>query len=354
MNDFLFACNVLLPIIIIIILGYFIKKIKLFDKEFFKKANKLCFRVCLPVLLFKNVYDIPSLDNINWKFILYIISGILILFIVGAIGVKLFVPNDKQKGVLLQAFFRSNYAIIGIPLASSIATGVIASMSNQDAAISLMRQINGNAAIASAFSIPLFNILAVIALSLFDKGEDEYDSDGNIIPKKGINFKKIGLNIIKNPLIQGVLVGIVFVAIRMLLRSNGIEFSVESNIPFIYEAISNVSRIATPLALIALGGQFEFSAVSKLKLQLTFGLIVRVVLVPALGLTIAYALGFRVAEFPALIGIFATPVAISSVPMAAEMKQDDELAGQLVVWTTILTSISLFIILLICRGIGMF
>lgn len=347
MSDFLFACNVLMPIVLVILVGYILKRVKLFDNGFFKTANKLCFRVCLPILLFKNVYDIKSLSNINWKFILYIVLAILALFIIGFIIVKLFVPNDKQKGVLLQAFFRSNYALVGIPLASNIASQI----AGADSAI-----INGNAAIASAFSIPLFNILAVISLSIFDKQtEIIIDSNGEEVEvKKRIDVKSILLKIVKNPLIQGVVSGIVVVAIRMLLVKFDINWSVKVKIPFIYSTIDNLSKIATPLALIALGGQFEFSAVSKLKYQLTLGLVFRIVVVPVLGLFIAYALGFRVNEFPALIGIFATPVAVSSVPMAAEMGQDDELAGQLVVWTTLLSTFSLLIVLLVCRSIGMF
>lgn len=342
MNDFLFACNVLLPIVLVILVGYILKKIKLFDIPFFKTANKLCFRVCIPILLFKNVYDIKSLSNINWKFIGYICGGIVVLFILGALLVKFTIPNDKQKGVILQAFFRSNYAIVGIPLAANIAAQIAGGN------IELINLIEGNAAIASAFSIPLFNMLAVISLSIFDKSDSS----------KGIDFKKIGLNILKNPLIHGVVLGIIVVAIKMIFINNGSDLIDSSNkfvfftdSTFLYDSVANIAKIATPLALIALGGQFEFKAVSKLKFQLIYGLILRVVIVPILGLCIAYAIGFREYEFPALIGIFATPVAVSSVPMAAEMGQDDELAGQLVVWTTILTTISLFIILIICRAV---
>lgn len=344
MSDFLFACNVLLPIILVILVGYILKRIKLFDVPFFKTLNKLCFRICIPILLFKNVYDIKSLSNINWAFIGYICAGIVILFIIGAILVKFTIPDDKQKGVILQAFFRSNYAIVGIPLAANIA----AQIAGAD-----VQTINGNAAIASAFSIPLFNILAVIALSIFDKGDEE--------DKKGINFKKIGLNILKNPLIHGVVLGIIVVGIKMIFINNdaGVinsvyKFKFFTDGTFLYDAVANIAKIATPLALIALGGQFEFKAVSKLKFQLIYGLILRVIVVPVAGLCIAYAFGFRVNEFPSLIGIFATPVAVSSVPMAAEMGQDDELAGQLVVWSTLLTTISLFIILIICRALNMF
>ncbi|MDD6226995.1 MAG: AEC family transporter, partial [Bacilli bacterium] len=67
-----------------------------------------------------------------------------------------------------------------------------------------------------------------------------------------------------------------------------------------------------------------------------------------------YFIGFRGNEFPALIALFGTPVAVSSAPMSAEMGNDDELAGQLVVWTSIFSASSLFVMILICAQIGIF
>ena len=130
-------------------------------------------------------------------------------------------------------------------------------------------------------------------------------------------------------------------------------FLEHKNCKFIYTTIKWLSQCASPCALIALGGAFTFSAVARLKKQIILGTSLRIIFVPAVGLITAYLLGFDdIRYFPALIALFGTPVAVSSVPMACEMKNDDELAGQLVVWCSILSAFTLFIIILISSAIG--
>ena len=117
-----------------------------------------------------------------------------------------------------------------------------------------------------------------------------------------------------------------------------------------------------PLALLALGGDFKFSAISRLKGQIIAGTLGRVVIAPAICLVVAYFLNkngnfFGMSNlicFPSLISLFGTPVAVSSAPMSAEMNNDEELAGQLVVWTSISSAFTLFIIIFICSSIGVF
>lgn len=329
LDNLLFTCNALLPILLLIVLGYVLKKFKFFSPEFLKMANKLCFRVFIPCLLFYNVYCISDLGNFNWGFIAFVVIAIVLLFLVGMVIGILSSKDGKQQSVIHQCVFRTNYAIIGIPLAALLAT-------DSGEAVAL-------AAVVSAFSIPLFNLFAVIALSIYDK-----DPESN----KHVSIKKILLNIIKNPLIIAVVLGLITLLIRNGLTSANIDFTIKDNIPFLYKTLEMAKGVASPLALVILGGGFTFAAVSKLKKQIIIGVSARLVVVPIVCLTIAYLLGYRGTEFPALIGLFATPVAVSSVPMASEMNQDDELAGQLVVWTSLLSSLSLFIIILIAKSIG--
>ncbi len=346
-----FTCNAVLPIILLILLGYFLKRIKLLPDSFWKMANKLCFRVCLPVLLFFNIYKVNDIEAIgqNWQIIVFAVIAIVAVFAVGLFAAMIFVKDSRQKGVILQCVFRSNYAIIGISLAESLANG--------------NTMVIGVASVVSAISIPLFNILAIIALSIFVKdGENK------------VSVKSIALKIVKNPLIIGVVCGIIVLGIRALIPYEVIKnysvnketmeiittetrkyaFTIQNNIPFLYKSISNIAGVASPLALIALGGDFSFSAIGRLKKQIILGVSLRVLIVPALCLIVAYLIGFRTVEFPALIALFGTPVAVSSVPMSAEMNNDDELAGQLVVWTSIASAFSLFIIIFICAQIGIF
>ena len=127
------------------------------------------------------------------------------------------------------------------------------------------------------------------------------------------------------------------------------------DLSFVGTAISYIGRCATPIALIVLGGKFEFSAVKELWPQLLVSVTLRLIITPVIFFFVFYFIGYNDAtSFAILIALFATPIAVSSVPMAAQMGQDERLAGQIVVWTSALSAFSLFFIILITSTIGIF
>lgn len=332
---FMFSLNAVMPILIMFVIGYFLKSVGFADEAFFKKANAMVFKVFLPVLLFKNVYDIDSFSSINVPVIIYCFFAVLLLCLIGYFAAKLLSKSRNQTGVIAQCTFRSNYAVIGIPLAETLGGS----------------QAVGFASLLSATSIPLFNVLAVILLSHYS------EEKGKASVKKTI--KKAA----KNPLIIGVLTGVIFVFIRQLLplSSDGeIVFSLKRDLPFVYSAIDSIAKGTTPLALIVLGSRFDFSAVKGLFKQIAAATFMRLVIAPTLGIGLAVLLSTRFnilnissAEYPALISLFSTPVAVSSAIMVGEIGGDEQLAGQLVVWTSVLSMFSMFAVIFIMKSLAL-
>ncbi len=328
MASLIFALKAVLPIIITVAIGYILKKIKFMDGDFAKKGNKLVFRIFLPAMLFLNVYNIDDIGEIELGYVLYVLAALAVIFFIALPCVMLITKKNGCRGALLQAVFRSNYALIGIPLAESL-------FGDEGVAV---------ATILSAFTIPLLNILAVISLTVF-RGDGEKPS-----------FKKIILGILKNPLIISVLLGVFVLLIRSVFVRSGIDFRLSSIEPA-FKVLNYLSSMAPPLALLVLGAQFEFSAVSSLKKEIIFGTLARTVVVPLIGIGAAYLLfgdTFGGAHFATFVAVFATPVAVSSVPMAQEMKGDAILAGQLVVWTTLISGFTVFIVSFLLKAVGIF
>ncbi len=332
MDAFLFALNAILPILILFLFGYVLKHFKFFDTTFFNQLNKYIFRIGLPALLFYNIYKIENLGQINWALIAFAVIGILVVFVLGLISVLLFVKDEKKKGVILQSVFRSNFALIGLPLANALGGA----------------ETGRFIAVLFAFAIPLTNMLGVISLTMFQKNE---------LGKVNVGF--MIKNIMKNPLIIAVFVGIITIAIRGFIPvvDGEIVFSMERDVSILFRPIVWIANTATPLALIALGGQFEVSVVKDLAKDIIHGTLWRIVFVPGIILTSAYLLRERIPALadalPALIALFCAPVAVSSVIMAHEMNGDDQLAGQLVVWTSIGSVFTVFIIVVVFRSLGM-
>ncbi len=330
-NVFMYAANAVLPIVLLIALGYFLRRRNFYDEKFLKTANKLGFRVVLPLLLFYNIYEIDSLDLINWSNVAYSVVMILVLFVIGLVITLVTCKDDRQKGVILQSAFRSNFAIIGIPLAQAL---------GGDETLAIV-------SVLSAFSIALFNVLAVISLTVFIKDENKHRP----------SVKSIALKICKNPLIIAILIGVVFLVIRNLepLNADGQPiFTVKNQLPFLYSAISTVAKMASPLMLIVLGGQFSFKSIKGLKKQIVLGTFMRIVLAPVIGVGTAVLLGiFGASDYAAFIALFGSPIAVSSAVMAAEMHNDEQLAGQLVVWTSIGSVITVFISAVILKSLAL-
>lgn len=317
-----------MPIVLMVALGYLLKRIGFMPADFSKKANTLVFRVCLPAMLFLNVYKIENIGDVSMGYAVYAVAVVFVVFAVSIPLVMSVTSDGGRRGALLQASFRSNFALIGIPLAQSL-------FGDEGVAV---------AALLSAVTIPIFNTLAVISLTVFSK-------DGN-----KVSVKKVLHGIVTNPLIISVLAGCLALGIRVIFTKIGLSFRL-SDITPLYTALGYLSNMATPLSLLVLGAQFEFSAVSHLKREIIYGTLVRVMIVPIIGLGGAYLFfrdSFTGAHFASLVALFATPVAVSSVPMAQEMKSDVVLAGQLVVFTTIASAFSVALASFLLKMTGVF
>lgn len=327
MESFVFALNAVLPIILTVAAGYIMKRLGFMNGEFCRKANRLVFHFFLPCLLFLNVYKMDGFEGVG-GFVLYGIAALVCVFLLGCIVSVFITDKAERRGVIAQGTFRSNYALIGIPLAG------------------LLFGEEGTAAatLMSAVSVPALNVLAVISLSVFSSGG------------KRKSVKAILLDIVKNPLLQGIAAAVVCVLLRGVLEKNGFSQRL-SDIKPLFVFLEYFASVATPLALVSLGGQFDFSAVRNLRREIITGTVMRTVVVPILCIGCAFLFfrdTFSGAHFATFIALFATPVAVSSVPMTQEMGGDTTLAGQLVVWTTLASVFTVFICAFILRAVGIF
>ncbi len=324
MESFLFSVNAVLPIVLIVVVGYLLKRVHILDGGTARVMNKVVFKLLLPCMLFLNVYSIEGFAGLDLGYVWFSLIAIVLVFIASTPLVMMITKDGGQRGALLQATFRSNNALIGVALATS-----------------LFGAEGGKVAtVVCAFAIPLFNILAVICLSVFAGGK--------------FSIKRVLLGIIKNPLIISIALGFVALGVRAIFVECGIAFRLTDVTP-IYKVLTDLKNCATPVALIMLGADFELSAVPALKWQIIFGTAMRIAVVPLAVIGTAYLIGgFNGAHYASFVALFASPVAVSTVPMAQEMGGDTRLAGQLVVWSTLLSAFTIFLITFILKEIGIF
>lgn len=319
------ALNAVMPIILLILLGYMLKQKGFLTDGFLQVGNKLVFKLMLPTMLFINTYSIPSLADIRWDITVYSTIAVILIFFLSLFTAVRATPVPQRRGVILQCCFRSNFVIIGLPLAASLGGSAAEAV----------------AAVLSAVTVPLFNILAVIALSVFVQRKESL----------GKTVKHVLRDILTNPLIIAVVIGMGCLALRWVqtLIFGRVVFRLDTQTAFFFGALNTLKSGTTPLALMVLGGQFTFSAVKELKKEILAATVWRIVLAPILGIGGAVVLTHwgilhcTGADYPALIALFGSPVAVSSAIMAKGMGGDEQLATQLVVWTTLFSAITVFI-----------
>jgi predicted permease len=315
LNDLLFSANVIVPIFLLIMLGYALTKLKLWDENFLKIANNVCFKVLLPVLLFYNVATANIFEVFNGKLILYVclcactLCGLLFLI------VPLFIKDKKRRGVMIQGTFRSNFLLFGVPLGLSIG--------GESGAVL--------AAVVASFYVPVINMLSVISLYAFSDSENK-------------NLKSALLGIVKNPLIIGGVSGLIFSIIR-----NKIGFELPEMVD---TTLFNIKSIATPLAFLILGGDLKFGNMLKNIKVSIFSVIGKTILIPAIMLPLSAFLGFDKLSMASLVAVFATPNAVSSYAMARNYEADHELAGEIITLGTLLSIFTIFVFITLSKSFG--
>ncbi len=312
MENFLVCFNAVFPIFAIMAAGYVARLGGLLSEQDVFKMNKVAFTVFLPVTLFQEICGAELSSALRPRLIAYGALSVLLLILLSTALTLLLVKDRSKQGVVIQGLYRSNVAIIGIPLAASLMNG------GDVAAV----------AVLVAVVVPINNVAAVLTLSLF-KGER---------PAAG----EILRDIAKNPLIIGSVLGLLFAGLGLPLPKA------------LASAVETFAGASSPLMIFLLGAFFRFDSLGRQRRELTLICLGRLVLAPALFVMGAYLLGFRGVEIAGLISVFAAPAAIASFTMAQQMGGDAELAGDAVVITSALCPFTLFAWSFLLKSLGAF
>lgn len=312
MENLMISANAVLPMCLVMALGYGTRRLGWLRREEISTINKIAFRIFLPCLLYYNIYCSDLSGSFDPLLMAYAVGGVLLTFGL-ALGYTLLTEKlPERRGVLIQGMFRSNYVIMGIPVATAL----------------LGADQLGTVSILIAVIVPLFNMLAVVVLEVF----------------RGQKPKPLHIlgQIAKNPLVIGSVLGILTLVAGIRL-------------PHILEqAIQSVSAIASPLQLFLLGAFFQFSGLRTYRRELVTVSIAKLIVSPGLFLGLGALLGFRGVAFVSLIGIFASPTAVNSFTMAQQMGGDAELAGDIVVTTSAASILTMFLWIFLFKSLGMF
>lgn len=301
MDSLFIALNTVLPLFLMLAVGYVTRLTGLMGEIAARQVNKVIFKIFLPLLVFCNIYDSDLAADLRSSLMFFALAGVLIEFLVALVLVLLTEQENARRGVMLQGMFRSNFVLYGIPISAAL-FGATAS---------------SRASVLIAVVIPLFNVLAVLALEMFNGQRP--------------NLWKVLIGIVTNPLILASAAGIACNYFHIVLPG------------VIYSTASTLGGIATPLAFVVLGASLSFGETGRCARPLLITLCVKLLVFPAAFLGAAILMGFRGADLAVLLTLFGSPIAVSSFTMAQQMGGDDQLAGQQVVFSSVLSIGAMFL-----------
>ncbi len=301
MENLLVSLNVVAPLFIMLLAGVAFKKLGMIADTTEKQMNNLVFRCFLPLLLFHNIYSTQLEDSFDPLLMGFAVIAVLTMYVLSYCITLPLEKKNCRRGVLIQAMFRSNFVLYGLP--------VTVSLFGQEAA--------GTASLVIAVVVPMFNMLSVVALEVFRGGK--------------VKLFKILRGIVTNPLVIASVLGLLFLFTGLRLPA------------FLETPIEDFAGIATPLAFVVLGASFRFADTRLYRRQLILGVFCRLILMPAIFLPCAAWLGIRGPEMSVLLAMLASPTAVSSFTMAQQMDGDAPLAGQLVVFGTLISIVTVFL-----------
>jgi len=312
-DNIIFTGNVVAPVFLLVALGYFVKRINVINENFVDVTSKFVYSVSLPALVFVNIAEINLSEAIDFSQIVYIYAATLFnFFLVWALSVPL-IKDARNLSVFVQGAFRSNFAIVGFAIISKL-FGSFAL---------------GKASIILAFTLPLYNVLAVIILTVPFRKE------------RKLNLKKTLIEIVFNPLIVAVIIGLPFSYFKLKIPS-----MIELTAGFLAE-------LALPLALVGIGGSLNLQNIKKASGLAFTSSAIKIILVPLVLSLGAYYFGFTGIDFGIMFVLFACPTAIVSFIMAEAMGANSKLAGNIVLISTVASVFTIAIGIVILKELAL-
>lgn len=315
MDDLIFSLNATLPIFIMMMLGYFLRRIGLVTQGFADAANTFVFKICLPLVLFDDLYQMDIAAAWDGGFVAFCAAATL-----GSIALCWLVSRafGKQpwRGEFIQASYRSGAAFLGIAFLLSIYGEA------------------GAAPLMVIGAVPIYNVSAVVILELMRPGK----VDRGVSPEL---IRSTIRGIVTNPIILGIVAGVAWSLLRIPMPQ------------VLGTAVADVGGIATPLGLIALGASFSFRRAFAVGTPSIVASAIKLAGLELVFLPMALAAGYTGQKLVAVMMMLGLPSTVSGYVMARNMGYEGAVNSSVVMLTTLLSSVTITFWLWLLKSQGL-
>lgn len=312
LENLIFSLNATLPVFLVMVAGGVLGKLGFLPKEFCKAADKLTFKITLPIMLFLDMADVDMVHDFQPKFVLFCFGATLVSILALWALARIFLRDKSIVGEFVQASYRSSAAILGV---------------------AFIQNIYGDAGMAPLMilgSVPLFNIFAVLILMI----ESPRETHEKLRPGQ------LFYGVITNPILLGIIAGTVFSLLPVELPT------------IADKTLNSLASLTTPLALLSIGASFEGTKALKKAGPTAVAALLKTVGLSAVFVPCAVALGFREKELVAMLIMLGSPTTPSAYVMAKNMGHEGVLTASAIAATTLLSALTLTGWIFILHGGG--
>jgi predicted permease len=315
MNVFAFSFNAIAPLLFAAMLGWFMRlrgHIKESDVNF---LNRLCFKYLLSFHIFNSTLSIDFFAEFNLKLLIFGSVSIFLTMVLAWIFFALTIKDRERRCIFIVSSFRSNNIIYALPLATNL----------------FGESGTKVAAMLVPITIIFFNFFTVVVMVYHSQTEN-----GSMKAA----LKKTAVDIVRNPLIIGSILGIVLSLLRINLPA------------FLRSGINTIAITGTPISLVLLGAQIDFKALGDNIKAALGACVLRLIIVPGILVPVMILAGFRGPELGALMVAFAAPCAVTNLVMARNYNIAPAFAAQTVYLSTVLSMFTMFFTISLLRALA--
>lgn len=311
MQNLIFSLNATLPVFLVMVVGYALGQLGFLPPAFCKASDRLTFKVTLPLMLFLDMGSVDILHDFRPRFVLFCFAATLVGILTVWAGAKRFLKDKTLVGEFVQAGYRSSAAVLGVAFIQNI------------------YGTSGMAPLMILGSVPLFNIFAVIILTV-----ESPQQHGKVTPSKLL------YGVLTNPILDGIILGTLYSLLPFGLPT------------LAQKTLTSLSSLTTPLALLSIGASFEGAKAIKKLAPTLVAACCKLMVLTTIFIPIAVKLGFRDQQLIALLIMLGSPTTPSSYVMAKNMGHEGVLTASCVAATTLFSALSLTFWIFVLRSGG--
>jgi hypothetical protein len=313
MENLLFAAGIVLPVFLMVGSGYLLRRKGAITREFCDVAARFNFRLCFPALVFDSLYGADILRLFTGKLAFLSLTAVFASLAVSWLAGTILAKDLPIRGSFIQGAFRGNIVFMAMPMVLQV----------------FGEASRAQTAILMAIIVPTYNIVTVIVLATHASGG------------RRMGFFEIAKSILTNPMILGVLAALPFA-----LTGTGIPRPLSVFVRYF-------SGMTVPLALVDIGANIFGRSRPKHAGRVFAASTIKTIVCPALygGIFALAGMDGRLVAVMVLLG--ASPAAMGSFTMARAMGCDADLAGDIVLVSTLMSAFTIAGFIAFLRYVGL-